>query len=280
MSSLLMGLCCIEILSADLAINLRNYIAYRNPFLSPVKKAVIFSDAVNRIVDRKLPKFCDALVKKVKSFLYEDIILKSSFSINCADVFKASVKLRTLNGDFFTAIGNWLSDALNKDVARDSLFSFVEYACKLMETQSDNKLDDIITLAEQNTGGLKFMNTEPERPAVEAAIDINCAILDLEDIPANDIIEDKQFVNKPGSSGAILHRKAGLFDTFMVNFLLLPKIVIAISVITITISLIITSGHTNDAAVIKNGADIYHLVSNDGAIPVDHVSWIPANPYR
>lgn len=50
-----------EIISADIAVSLRRYIASRNPTLSPFMRANIFADAVNRIVDDRMPKFSEEL---------------------------------------------------------------------------------------------------------------------------------------------------------------------------------------------------------------------------
>ena len=71
-----------EIISAEIAVNLRSYIASRNPGLSIIMRAGIFADAVNRVVDSRLPGFNAELAKKLKDMLFRDITIKSVFAID------------------------------------------------------------------------------------------------------------------------------------------------------------------------------------------------------
>lgn len=156
MSSLIMELGCNEILSAEMAVSLRNYIASRNPSLSSDLRARIFSDAVNRIVEGRMPKFGQDRAKRLKELLFRDITKKPVFSIDCADVFKATVGMKTLGCEFFRELNGWLSGVLEKEIAGESLFDFVIQTHRLMAERPEDDTADILQSAEQSTGGLKF----------------------------------------------------------------------------------------------------------------------------
>jgi 3D (Asp-Asp-Asp) domain-containing protein len=158
MGSLLLELGNNEIISAGIAVNLRNYIASRNPTLSPFMRAGIFADAVNRIVDSRIPGFSEGLSKRLKDNLFREIAAKPVFSIDCADVFKAAVKLKTLGYEFFREMSQWLSALMKKTVARESLFDLVVQAHRLMDERPGDDVSDILDSVEQNIGGLKYIS--------------------------------------------------------------------------------------------------------------------------
>lgn len=167
MSSLLLELGYNEILSANMADNLRNYIASRNSSLSAHARAGIFADAVNRIVDSRLPKFSQELAKKLKDKLFTNIISKPVFSIDCADVFKSAVELKTPSYEFFRELNDWLCGLLKKAVNRESLFDYVIQAHKLMDSKSGTSISEILESLEESTGGLKYEIQEPDYAAVD-----------------------------------------------------------------------------------------------------------------
>jgi 3D (Asp-Asp-Asp) domain-containing protein len=161
MSGLMLELGYNEIISAEIAVSLRNYIASRNPGLSPFMRAGIFADAVNRIVDRRLPGFGEGLAGRLKDLLFRDVSTKPVFSVNCADVFKAAVKLKTLGYEFFKELNEWLSGVLKKAVARESLFDLVVQTHKWMDAGQGGDISDILDSVERSMGGLKYVTPEP-----------------------------------------------------------------------------------------------------------------------
>lgn len=156
MGSLLAELGYNEIISADIAANLRKYIALRNPGLSAAGRAGIFADAINRIVDGRLPPFDAELVKKLKDHLFRDIAGKAVFSVNCSDVFKAAVKLKTMNPEFLSQLNAWASEVLKKAVVRESLSGLVLHAHGLMDSMPGDNIAHMLDLAEQSADRLEY----------------------------------------------------------------------------------------------------------------------------
>lgn len=170
MSSLIMELGYNQILSAETAVSLRNYIASRNPSPSPQLRAGIFSDAVNRIVDGRMPKFSQDTAKNLKEQLFRDIAQKPAFSVDCGDVFKAAVGMKTLGYEFFRELNGWLSAVLQKEIVRESLFDFVMQAHRLMALRPEDDMADILESAERATGGVRYTVPEPVLASIEAAM--------------------------------------------------------------------------------------------------------------
>ncbi len=161
MGSLLPELGYNEIISAKIAIDLRSYIASRNPGLPPSARAGIFADAVNRIVDGRLPRFNGDVAGGLKELLFRQAAAKPVFSIDCADVLIAAVGLKTLGYEFLRELNEWLSAVLKREVVRESLFDLVMQAHRLMDSAPGGDIGRILSSAEQNGGGLKYAGEEP-----------------------------------------------------------------------------------------------------------------------
>ena len=161
MANLLLDIGQNEIISAEIAVNLRHYIASRNPSLSPFLRANIFADSVKRIVDSRIPRFNEGLTKKLKDCLFSEIAMKSIFSIDCSDVFKAAVKIKTLGSEFFKGLNEWLSAVIKKDISRESLFNLVIQSHRFMDQRPDDSISAILDSAERSIGGLRFIEREP-----------------------------------------------------------------------------------------------------------------------
>ena len=243
MGSLLLALEYNEIISREIAINLRKYIASRNPTLSPFIRANIFADAVNRIVDSRIPKFSEGLAKRLKDNLFSEIAVKPIFSINCADVFKAAVKLKTLGYEFFREMSEWLSVLLKKAVVRESLFDLVIQAHRLMDTRPGDNVSDILDLVEKNTGGLKYVEQEPDKYDFGENI--------------REYVRPLGIVHECSSDEAAL-KKVGLLEIIKRSLLLTePKRALVTSAFAAAVlSLILFAGNITDAASINSDANI------------------------
>ena len=179
MGSLLPELGYNEIISAKTAIDLRSYIASRNPGLPPFARAGIFADAVNRIVDSRLPVFTGDVAGGLKELLFREAAAKPVFSINCADVFIAAVGLKKLGYEFLRELNNWLSAVLKREVVKESLFDLVMQTHRLMDSAPGGDIGHILRSAEQNGGGLKYAGEGPglidrtmdEMPAADTGAD-------------------------------------------------------------------------------------------------------------
>lgn len=249
MESLLLELGNNEIISAEIAVNLRNYIASRNPTLSPFMRANIFADAVNRIVDSRMPGFSEGLAKKLKGFLFKEIAVKKLFSIDCADIFKAAIKSKTLGYEFFRELNAWLSGVLKKAIARESLFDLVIQTHRIMDTRPGGDISDILNSVEQNTGGLKYAEQEPD--AVET-------VDESDDFGGN----VREYIRPQGkaceySRDEAALKRAGLLDIIKRSLLFTePKRVLVTSAFAAAVLfLMLFAGNITDAASKGNDFD-------------------------
>ncbi len=151
-----------QILSADMVLNLRDYIASRNPELSVAMRARIFADALNRMVGSRLPGFNEEPLGKLKELLFRDAATKSVFFIDCSDIFKAAVRLKTLGSEFLDQLTCWLSEVLKKPVLKESLFDLVLQARNHLEAEPEADVAAILKAVEQSMGGLKYAGQQLE----------------------------------------------------------------------------------------------------------------------
>ena len=154
MGTLLDRLAAEEILPAKTALDLREYISKKHPSLSLASKAAVFSDAVNRILNDKIPGLPEARLKKFKVALFRDAAGKAVFCINGSDIFKSALRLRMTDEPFVTALGDWLEKTLKVPVDRDKVSGFITSAHTMMDESPDMELDRLIGLAEQKVGGI------------------------------------------------------------------------------------------------------------------------------
>ncbi len=154
MGTLLDRLAAEEILPAKTALDLREYISKKHPSLSLASKAAVFSDAVNRILNDKIPGLPEDRLKKFKVALFRDAAGKAVFCINGSDIFKSALRLRMTDEPFVTALGDWLEKTLKVPVDRDKVSGFITSAHTMMDESPDMELDRLIGLAEQKVGGI------------------------------------------------------------------------------------------------------------------------------
>ena len=154
MGTLLDRLAAEEILPAKTALDLREYISKKHPSLSLASKAAVFSDAVNRILNDKIPGLPEDQLKKFKVALFRDAAGKAVFCINGSDIFKSALRLRMTDEPFVTALGDWLEKTLKVPVDRDKVSGFITSAHTMMDESPDMELDRLIGLAEQKVGGI------------------------------------------------------------------------------------------------------------------------------
>lgn len=154
MGTLLDRLAAEEILPAKTVLDLREYISKKHPSLSLASKAAVFADAVNRILDDKIPLLPDDRLKKFKVVLFRDAAEKKGFCINGSDIFKSAVRLRMKDDPFIDALGGWLEKTLEMPVDRDKVSGFITSAHAMMDESPDIELDRLISLAEENIGGI------------------------------------------------------------------------------------------------------------------------------
>lgn len=137
-----------SIITSDAVIRLKSYIAGKNPGTTDSRRAVIFADALNRAIDSRLPKFDKALVGKLKRCVFERVSKKSSFKIDCSDVFLAAVELNESGEQFFDEFDAWISLSLSRNVPRDQLTNIVLESHELITANPGMKTAEAISTAE------------------------------------------------------------------------------------------------------------------------------------
>ncbi len=156
MGTLLERLAAEEILPAKTVLDLREFISKKYPSLSLVRKAAVFADAVNRILNDSMPGLSEDSLKKFKVILFSDAAGKTVFCINGSDIFKSAIRLRLTDDSFIGVLGDWLEKTLEIPVDRDKVSSLVTIAYAMMDESPEMELDRLIGLAEESTGEIRL----------------------------------------------------------------------------------------------------------------------------
>ena len=187
MVTLLDRLAAEEILPAKTVLDLREYISKKQPSLSLVSKAVVFSDAVNRILSDKVPGLPEERLKKFKVILFRDAAAKTGFCINGSDIFKSALRLRMSDDPFIAVLGDWLEKTLKMPVDMDKVSDIITSAHAMMDESPDMELDRLIGLAEEKVGDIGPDNGKEaagEQKEIESGIqDTECKVIPF--VPAD-----------------------------------------------------------------------------------------------
>ncbi len=167
MGTLIERLAAEEILPAKTVLDLREYISKKHPSLSLVRKAAVFADAVNRILNDSMPGLSEDSLNKFKVILFRAAAGKTVFCINGSDIFKSSLRLRLTDDPFMGAMGDWLEKTLEMPVDRDKVSSLVTIAYAMMDESPDMELDRLIRLAEESAGEIRL--TEKKASEIDLA---------------------------------------------------------------------------------------------------------------
>jgi 3D (Asp-Asp-Asp) domain-containing protein len=154
MSDLLYELEFNEVIGAEAVLRLRSYISSKSLHLSASLKASIFADAIIRAVDEKIPLFSSEYKEKLKAAIFGDAVRKPVFAIDCCDIFKASIQLRTISYDFLKELHIWLVKVLKKTFSKERLFDFVINAHNMMDKNPNWDISQIVSSVENEMGGL------------------------------------------------------------------------------------------------------------------------------
>ena len=155
MGTLLAELASREILTGVTVKRLREYISNKYPQFSPALRAGIFSDAVNRIVAAKLPELPGDKISLFRAFLYSDAAKKQTFSIDCSDIFKSSLRLRTADEHFVKGLKVWLEDTLLTPVLEDRVFEYVQNACRILDETPHMEIEKVLESIESKVGDIR-----------------------------------------------------------------------------------------------------------------------------
>ena len=155
MSTLLVELASKEVLTGVVAKRLREYISAKYPGLSPALRAGIFADAVNRIVSGKLPELPDERISLFKALLYGDAAKKQAFSIDCSDIFKSSIKLKSIDDAFVKSMKVWLEDTLLSPVSQEKVYEYIQYASNILDENPDTDIEKVLEAVERKVGDIR-----------------------------------------------------------------------------------------------------------------------------
>lgn len=158
MGTLLTELASREILPGKTVLDLREYISEKHSSLSLASKASIFADAINRIIQDKIPQLPDEQVKQFKTFLFRDVANKPTFSINGSDIFISSLKLKKADDLYVEGLSQWLEETLRKPVSKERLFQFIQYTHKTMDEFSGVDFGELIESIEEKVGDISAEN--------------------------------------------------------------------------------------------------------------------------
>ena len=164
MSSIMAELRNNSIITSDAVMRLKSYIAGKSPDVSAARRAVILADAMNKVIDSRLPNFEEAIYGKMKRLLLEHAAVKPSFEIHCSDVFQAAIEIKESGEHFFEELDLWLAANLKWKVSREQLIDVVLEAHEFMTLEPEMNILDMIAAAES------AIQVRPDMPAQTAAV--------------------------------------------------------------------------------------------------------------
>lgn len=190
-NSILFELASKEILTEHIVYKLKNYISQKYSDTAPVKNAFIFADAVNRIIDRNIPKLDTFYFKQMKTYLYRDVLNKSSFEINYADVFKACLHLKAYGHQYFHELALWLSGALNKPVSKEQTGNFAAHVYHSLRETPEKDIEDIILEVEEQLGWSKDKKLTDEGQHGKHKNKSSKTLISIKKIEKGHVVEEK-----------------------------------------------------------------------------------------
>lgn len=155
MGTLLSELASKEILPGTAVWQLREYIKRKYPALSPVKRAGVFADAVNRIIEGKLPQLPSDRVGQFKAYLYGSAVKKKTFSIDGSDIFKSTLRLKIDDDRFIKGMRVWLEKMLQTPVSEEKVSQYVFNVNRLLDQIPGMDIEKAVESAEASIGDIR-----------------------------------------------------------------------------------------------------------------------------
>jgi 3D (Asp-Asp-Asp) domain-containing protein len=165
MSGILAELHDNSIITSDAVMRLKSYIAGKSPDVSVARRAVILADALNKVIDSRMPKFEETINKKMKRLLLEHTANKSSFDIQCSDIFQAAIELKESGDHFLDELNIWLSANLGRKVPREQLVNVVLKSHEFMMINPEMDISDMIAAAETAIAAKSDLPAQDEKTA-------------------------------------------------------------------------------------------------------------------
>ncbi len=155
MGTLITELASKEILPGTVVRRLREYIKRKYQALSPVQRAGIFADAVNRIINNSLPELPADRINQFRSFLYGNTAGKGSFNINGSDVFKSSLRLKINDDPFIRGLKLWLERMLQAPVSEEKVLEYVYNVCSILDQFPEMDIEAVVESVEEKVGDIR-----------------------------------------------------------------------------------------------------------------------------
>jgi len=131
-----------EILTQKNVSDIKNYISVRYPNHSPQKKAAIFADAVNKIINKNISSISITYRDGIRKTLLRETVKKTPFAINANDVYHACVNSGFKEDNFINEVSQWCGNILENPHIKDAVKDYTLKLISLAETPST--IDDTV----------------------------------------------------------------------------------------------------------------------------------------
>lgn len=130
-----------ELLTQKNVSDLRRFISIKYPNNTEESNALVFADAVKRILHIKLSEVSKEYRNEIIQILLKNTACKVSFAINAQDAFEACLGIETNKESFLDEVAQWVENLLEKPILKEVIKS---YAGKSTEKANFSGISDDI----------------------------------------------------------------------------------------------------------------------------------------
>ncbi|RXE58065.1 3D domain-containing protein [Acetivibrio mesophilus] len=213
-----------EILTQKNVLDIKNYISVHYPKHSQQKRAAIFADAVNKIINKNISSINITYRDEITKTLLKETVKKYPFTINANDIYQACLGSGFREDRFINEVSQWCGNILEKPYIKDAL---KDYTLKLIS------LKDSPATVDKPVNNL-------ENDAKSAPLDHDNAIEPMaENIPepADETVEEISISDEPTAELKDTSNIPDTYETSSIKGILdIKKIVIAAAVLILIIA--------------------------------------------
>ncbi|MEN8904538.1 MAG: hypothetical protein ABF289_01115 [Clostridiales bacterium] len=158
--SLLYELSLKDVLNEKLISDFKRYINLKYSIFSENQKTLIFSDALNKIIDNNLPNLNLHQKIKLRKILIQEAAKNNNFNINKADIFKSTLKLQEISHILVKEFGLWINSSLDTEIFQESLFQLLLFTKNKICISPEKNIEDILNEADSKLGCIKSKNKD------------------------------------------------------------------------------------------------------------------------
>jgi 3D (Asp-Asp-Asp) domain-containing protein len=186
-TGILLDLRSIEILSEFNVARLKQYIFKKYPHEDAKKRALVFADAVKRIIGSKIPE-CDASSKeKLKMCIIRNALKKSAFSVDCGDVLVSALELKWREAELLDSLSKWINSVLKKEIPSEQVKKLVYEVYFALDENPDLSVETVIQNIYESVEAIA--NDEIRENEKVSAIGDNVEISDIWESKKNEEVE-------------------------------------------------------------------------------------------